>query len=80
MILQDNEYLFPNSDAVLMRQASERMKGYGCPQRVEAVTNDLKWQVMSTFGYPATILKMNAVDSEEELWKKEKIVFIDCGS
>ncbi|EKB28267.1 hypothetical protein [Aeromonas dhakensis] len=80
VILQDNEYLFPNSDAVLMRQASERMKGYGCPQRVEAVTNDLKWQVMSTFGYPATILKMNAVDSEEELWKKEKIVFIDCGS
>lgn len=80
MMLQNNEYLFPNSDTVLMRQANERMEGYGCPQRIGTVTNDLKWQVMSTFGYPAAILKMNGVDAEEDLWKKEKIAYIDCGS
>ncbi len=78
VMLQDNEYLFPNSDAVLLRQAQERMKGYGCPQRAGIVTDDLKWQVMNTFGYPKAILQINGVNSEEELWNKEKIVFIDC--
>lgn len=78
VMLQDNEYLFPNSDAVLMKQATDRMKGFGCPHRVGTVTNDLKRQVMNTFGYPNAILQINGVNSEEELWKKEKIVFIDC--
>ncbi|KIN15693.1 hypothetical protein [Halomonas sp. KHS3] len=78
VMFQDNELLFPNSDAVLMKQAQERMRGYGCPQRAEIVTDDLKWQVMQTFGYPEAILQMNGVGSEEELWDKEKIVFIDC--
>lgn len=78
VMLQDNELLFPNSDAVLMKQAQERMRGYGCPQRAATVTDDLKWQVMNTFGYPGAILRMNGVNSEEELWLKEKIVFIDC--
>ncbi|HIF9420260.1 TPA: hypothetical protein ACX6SA_000293 [Photobacterium damselae] len=79
VVLHDNEYLFPNSDAVLMKKASERMGGYGCPQSVAKVDEDLKFKVMSTFGYPETILIMNDVNSVEELWRKDKIAFIDCG-
>ena len=77
-LLQDNEYFFPNSDAVLMKNAQSRMKGYGCPQRVGQVSESLIKQVKSTFGYPKAILQINGIESETELWKREKIVYIDC--
>lgn len=78
VILHDNEYLFPNSDAVLLRHANERLKGYGCPQNVGVVNEKLKWKIMNTFGYPQTILQINGVKTEKELWAKEKIVYINC--
>lgn len=67
-----------NSDISLMNQANERMKGYGCPLNVGVVDEKLKETVKNTFGYPSAILQFNGVKNTQELWAKEKIVYLDC--
>lgn len=54
------------------------MKGYGCPLNVGAVDEKLKETVENTFGYPSAILQFNGVKNTQELWAKEKIVYLDC--
>ncbi|OCA52590.1 hypothetical protein Phpb_04439 [Photorhabdus namnaonensis] len=77
-ILRYNGIIDKNSDISLMNQANERMKGYGCPLKVGIVDEQLKETVKNTFGYPSVILQFNGAKSVNELWAKEKIVYLDC--
>lgn len=77
-ILRHYGIIDKNSDISLMKQANERMKGYGCPLNVGVVDGKLKETVKGTFGYPSAILQLNGVKNTQELWAKEKIVYLDC--
>lgn len=77
-ILRFYEIIDKNSEISLINQANERMKGYGCPLNVGVVDEKLKETVKNTFGYPSAILQFNGVKNTQELWTKEKIVYLDC--
>lgn len=77
-ILRYNGIIDKNSDISLMGQANERMKDSGCPLKVGIVNTQLKEIVKNTFGYPSAILQLNGAKSVNELWAKEKIVYLDC--
>lgn len=76
--LQRNEFLFPNSEAVLIKNASEILEDRVCLLEAGIVTDTLKKNIMSTPEYPNLVLEINSVTSTKALWEKEKVVYFDC--
>lgn len=77
-LLQRNEFLFPDSEAVLINSASKILKDEVCLLKADIVTDTLKQDIMSTPEYPNLVLKINGVTSTKALWAKEKLVYFDC--
>src|SRR6185312_111891 len=79
LALRDNPTLFPSSEYTVLRQAQERLSKYGCPLVVAENNKELKEKLQSGPPYNIpTIMEINGVTTEKELWSKEEIAFIDC--